>query len=63
MVNEFKKKSPKSRILTPEDKENIKRLLYRGLREGETVVDNSSITIAKELRLPHRAVQEYIGKI
>lgn len=56
-------KRGKKSCLTEADKENIKRLLYRGLREGETVVDNRTVTIAKELNLPLTAVYHYINKL
>ena len=52
-------KSTKS--LTSDNRLDIKRLFYRGLREGEAVVDNSSKAISEELNLPIGQVQWYIS--
>lgn len=49
--------------LNKKDKENIKKLLYRtSLREGESIVQNSSRDISNELNLDLKAVQYYIAK-
>ena len=57
------KKRGNKPLLTELDKKNIKDLLYRGLREGEEIVDNRVVTIAKELKLPKSAVFYYISKL
>lgn len=50
----------KTKPLTDQQENNIKRLFYRGLRKGETVVDNTYSSIAKELDLPLNRVKHFI---
>ena len=48
-------------MLTEQNKKDILSLFYRTeLREGELVINNSDIEIAKELSLPYRRVAEYL---
>lgn len=63
MSSKIKENRRKKSCLTESDKDNIKKLLFRGLREGEKVVDNRAVTIAKELDLPITAVFHYMSKI
>jgi len=48
--------------LTDKNKKDIKRLFYRGLRKGETIVDNTPLFISKELNIPIRSVKYFISK-
>lgn len=57
-----KKFYSKTPPLTDQNKTDIKKLFYRGLREGESIVDNRACVIAKELNLPQGKVFYFISK-